>query len=296
MTTTKPSAKLRDILVDQELSFLMEAHSAISAMVVQEAGFKGIWASGLSISASLGLRDSNEASWTQVLDIVEYMADAVDVPILLDGDTGYGDFNNARRLTKKLCQRGIAGVCLEDKLFPKTNSFIETAQPLTPIEEFTGKIKACKDSQLDEEFCVVARVEALIAGYGMEETLRRANVYCDSGADAVLVHSKKLTACEIREFMRHWNRDCPIIVVPTTYAQTPTQDFQNWGVSTVIWANHNFRASLHAMQATCNAIHDRSSVSVVEGSLASVDEVFRITNDDELRRAQAKYAWVACDV
>ena len=72
-------------------------------------GFKGIWGSGLSVSAQMGVRDSNEASWTQVLEVLEFMSDATDVPILLDADTGYGNFNNARRLVRKLEQRGVAG-------------------------------------------------------------------------------------------------------------------------------------------------------------------------------------------
>ena len=97
---------------------------AISAKIVEEAGFKGIWASGLAMSAALGVRDSNEASWTQVLEVLEFMADATQIPILVDGDTGYGNFNNVRRVVQKLCQRGIGGICIEDKLFPKTNSCI----------------------------------------------------------------------------------------------------------------------------------------------------------------------------
>ena len=112
-------------------------------------GFKGIWGSGLSVSAQLGVRDSNEASWTQVVDVLEFMSDATDIPILLDADTGYGNFNNARRLVQKLETRGIAGACLEDKLFPKTNSLLDgRAQPLADIEEFSLKIKACKGMQL----------------------------------------------------------------------------------------------------------------------------------------------------
>jgi 2-methylisocitrate lyase-like PEP mutase family enzyme len=99
-------AKLRTLLESADLEFLMEAHSGISARIVEEAGFKGVWASGLGISASLGVRDNNEASWTQVVDTVEFMADATRVPILLDGDTGYGNFNNMRRLVRKLEQRG----------------------------------------------------------------------------------------------------------------------------------------------------------------------------------------------
>ena len=98
----------------------MEAHNGLSARIVEQSGFKGIWASGLSMSAALGIRDNNEASWTQLLETVEFMSDSTSIPILLDGDTGYGTFNNFRRLVRKLEQRDIAGVCIEDKLFPKT--------------------------------------------------------------------------------------------------------------------------------------------------------------------------------
>ena len=165
---------MRDLLESPELEFLLEAHNGISAKLVQQAGFKGIWASGLALSAQFCVRDSNEASWTQVVDMLEFMSDATDIPILLDGDTGYGNFNNMRRLVRKLEQRGIAGVCIEDKEFPKTNSFIDSGkQALADINEFCGKIRAGKDSQQDPDFCIVARVEALIAGWGMDEALKR---------------------------------------------------------------------------------------------------------------------------
>src|SRR5512132_2314306 len=152
----KKTTQLRAMLQSPELEFIIEAHNGLSARIAEEAGFRGIWASGLSISAALGVRDNNEASWTQVLEVVEFMSDATRIPILLDGDTGYGNFNNMRRLVKKLEQRGVAAVCIEDKLFPKTNSFIESErQPLATIDEFTGKIKAVKDAQTDADFCLV---------------------------------------------------------------------------------------------------------------------------------------------
>ena len=96
------TAQLRRALSSGDLAFLMEAHNALSARIAEEAGFPAIWASGFAISASLGVRDSNEASWTQVLEVAEFMADATTAPILLDGDTGYGDFNAVRRLVRKL--------------------------------------------------------------------------------------------------------------------------------------------------------------------------------------------------
>ena len=181
MAERSKTATLRRLLTSRELEFLMEAHNGLSARIVEEAGFKGIWASGLALSAQFGVRDCNEASWTQVVDMLEFMSDATNVPILLDGDTGYGDFNNVRRLVKKLEQRGIAGVCLEDKLFPKRNSLLPgERQPLADIAEFCGKLKAAKDSQADSDFVVVARVEALIANRGMDEALERAErLYLD---------------------------------------------------------------------------------------------------------------------
>ena len=155
-TTAGPAsraARLRRPARVARLEFLMEAHNGLSARIVEEAGFSGIWACGLAMSAQFGVRDNNEASWTQVLEVLEFMADATTLPILLDGDTGYGNFNNVRRLVRKLEQRGIAGVCIEDKLFPKTNSFIDgERQPLADVDEFCGQIKAGKDAQTDDGF------------------------------------------------------------------------------------------------------------------------------------------------
>ena len=130
----KKTTRLKNMLYSSELEFLMEAHNGLSARIVEQSGFKGIWASGLSMSAALGIRDNNEASWTQVLETVEFMSDSTSIPILLDGDTGYGNFNTFRRLIKKIDQRDIAGVCVEDKIFPKTNSFLSERQQLAGID------------------------------------------------------------------------------------------------------------------------------------------------------------------
>jgi phosphoenolpyruvate phosphomutase len=288
-TAASKAAHLRAALASRELTFLMEAHDGLSAKIVEEAGFKGIWASGLAISAALGVRDNNEASWTQVLEILEFMADATTIPILVDGDTGYGNFNNMRRLVRKLCQRNIAGVCIEDKLFPKTNSFLGEGQPLADMAEFCGKIKAGKDSQPDPDFCIVARIEALISGWGLDEALKRACAYSDAGADAVLIHSKQPTANEVFAFLNEWDGRCPVVIVPTKYYATPTEEFRKAGVSAVIWANHNLRASITAMRAVCRRIHEEECLVGVEGEIASVSDVFRLTGDDELQEAERRY-------
>ena len=288
-TAEQRAQALRNLLNGKDLAFLMEAHSGLSAKIAEEAGFAGIWASGLSMSAMLGLRDNNEASWTQVLDMLEYMADATTVPILVDGDTGYGNFNNVRRLVRKLGERGIAGVCIEDKLFPKTNSFLGEAQPLADIAEFCGRIRAGKDGQATESFSLVARIEALISGHGMDEALRRAEAYHAAGADAVLIHSKKAVATEILEFTRLWGGRCPVVIVPTMYYATPTQVFRDAGISTVIWANHLLRASMTAMQETARQIAADHSLAQVEHRVVTVQDIFRLMNNDELEEAGRRY-------
>jgi phosphoenolpyruvate phosphomutase len=295
MSTGRQSVKsrstaLRELIFSPELAFLMEAHNGISAKIAEETGFKGLWASGLTISASLGLRDSNEASWTQVLDVLEYMADATTLPILVDGDTGYGNFNNVRRLVRKLCDTHIAGVCIEDKLFPKTNSFIGERQPLADIDEFCGRIKAGKDSQTDDDFIVVARVEALISGHGMDEALLRAEAYHAAGADAILIHSKRSTAGEILEFTEKWANRAPLVIVPTMYSlNTPTEVFAQAGISTIIWANHNLRSAISAMRETSRQIFEDQSLREVEGRVVPVKEIFRMVGNAELEAAERRY-------
>ncbi|HEY5572877.1 MAG TPA: phosphoenolpyruvate mutase [Anaerolineales bacterium] len=286
----KNTTQFKRLLHSAELEFLLEAHNGLSAKIVEEAGFKGIWGSGLSISAALGVRDNNEASWTQVLEVLEFMSDATTIPILLDADTGYGNFNNVRRLVHKLEQRHIAAMCIEDKLFPKTNSFINSeAQPLADIEEFSGKIKAAKDTQEDPDFCVVARVEALIAGWGLSEALKRANAYYRAGADAILMHSKVSTPDQILAFMDEWQDTCPVVIVPTMYYTTPTKVFRDAGISMVIWANHMMRASIMAMQEVAGRIYAEQSLMSVEDQIVSVKEIFRLQNAAELKEAEKHY-------
>lgn len=280
--------RFRALLQAGDLAFAMEAHNGLSAKIVEEAGFPCIWASGLAIATSLGLRDCNEASWTQMVDIVDYMADVTSIPILMDGDTG-GDFNMVRRLVRKASQRGVAAICLEDKILPKRNSFSPGPHHLAAIPEFCGKIRAAKDSQLDPSFCVVARTEGFIAGATLDEVVRRAKTYVEAGADAILVHSKRRDADEIAAFMQQWDGRAPVVIVPTTYPTVPTSVFRALEVSMVIWANHNLRASITAMRQVSKEILREQSTHAVAPRIASLDDVFGLVDTDELAGAELRY-------
>jgi phosphoenolpyruvate phosphomutase len=286
----KKTRQFREILHSAELEFLLEAHNGITAKIVEEAGFKGIWAGGLCMSAQYGVRDSNEASWTQVLEMLEFMADATEIPILLDGDTGYGNFNNVRRLVRKLEQRGVAAVCIEDKLYPKTNSFIDgDKQQLAEIDEFCSRIKAGKDAQRDDDFTLITRVEAFIAGWGLSEALKRAEAYHAAGSDGILIHSALNTPGEILAFKREWGDRSPVVIVPTKYYATPTDVLREAGFSIAIWANHLLRAALTTMQDCAKTLAREQTLLSIEDGIAPVGEIFRLQGASELQAAEGRY-------
>lgn len=283
--------RLRELLANEGIVYLMEAHDGLSARIAEVEGFEAVWASGFSISTSLGLRDSDEATWSQLLSVVECMIEATTVPIVVDGDTGYGNFNTARRFARRAERMGVAGICLEDKLFPKMNSFVGEDHELEDVERFCGKLRACKEPQDgDSSLVVIARTEALIAGLGVDEALRRADAYAEAGADAVFIHSRQPVVDEVEEFALRWEDHLPVVIAPTTYApNTPPEVFRRCGISAVIWANHNMRAAVAAMRRVCRGIRAGESTTQTEAGLAALDEVFELMGYAELEEAKGRY-------
>lgn len=284
------AASFRALLEGPELVFLMEAHDGLSARIAEVEGFQAIWASGFSVSTALGLRDNEEASWSQLLFVVECMIDAVSIPIVVDGDTGHGNFNTARRFLRKAERLGAAGVCFEDKVFPKLNSFVGDDHELADVDEFCGKLEACKAAQEDEDFCVVARTETLIAGRSLEEALERAEAYRQAGADAIFIHSRQRDADEVTAFARAWGGRLPIVIAPTTYAATPADVFRRCGIGVVIWGNQSMRAAVTAMRRACREIRRRETPSGADVDLAPLDEIFELLRYDELAASERRFS------
>jgi phosphoenolpyruvate phosphomutase len=280
----------REILSRESPTILMEAHNGLTARLVEEAGFEAIWASGLAISASLGLRDANEISWSQLVDVVETICDATRLPVLVDGDEGFGNFNNARRLVQKLDAVGAGGVCFEDKVFPKSNSFVEgVEQQLSPIPVFAGKIAAAVDARSSRGFAVVARTEAMIVGKGVDEALARAAAYAAAGADSVLVHSKRSDGADILEFLERWDSRVPVTLVPTKYPSLSIRALSEAGASNFIFANQGLRTIISALKANLAKLRASSDLMSIESEIAPISEVFRLQNLDELLAAEKKY-------
>ncbi len=289
-TLESNSKKLRELLESPRVEQILEAHNSLSATIVEEAGISGLWASSLTLSCAAGLRDNSELTMTEVLDVLETITARANIPILFDGDTGYGQFSHFQQLVRKLCLRRVGGVCIEDKIFPKTNSFLRSeSQPLAPVEEFAGKLRAGKDAQTDSDFVVVARTEALIVGLDTAAAIDRAERYVEAGADAILIHSKERTFGQVQDFMSKWSGRAPVVCVPTTYYSTPMEAFDQAGISLVIWANHMLRAGIGAMQNVANEIGQKGTARDLEDAIAPVKEVFRLQDADGLLAGEKVY-------
>ncbi|MGJ7548828.1 phosphoenolpyruvate mutase [Pseudomonas alloputida] len=290
MSRKKTVGSFRKLLFNGKLDLILEAHNGLSARIVEETGYPAIWASGLAISSAMGLRDCNEASWSQVMEVAQCIADAVNIPVLFDGDSGFGNFNNVRHIVKRLSHYGIAGVSLEDKQFPKMNSFVSQEHALSSVDEFCGKIKAAQDSKRDDDFIVIARTEALVAGMSVQAALKRAEQYYEAGADGIFIHSKETDGFDILEFSKCWAGRCPLIVAPTTYKNVSTELLQEVGISVYICANQMMRASLLAMRNAAAQIQADNSIRNIDNNICSLAEVFQLMNYDELKHAERIYA------
>lgn len=280
---------LNDLFHQAHTQFLLGAHDALSGRIAQNCGFKGLWVSGLGLSAVSGLRDSNEMSWTQVVERVELIADRVDIPALIDIDTGYGDFNNVRLVMRRLARADIGGACIEDKCFPKTNSFLGEGQALAEPNEFCGRLKAAKDT-VGSDAMLVARCEALVSGRPLSEAIDRCGRYVEAGADAILIHSKKSTADEVLGFMEVWGKRSPVAVVPTKYSRVAPGTFERAGIAVAIWANQSLRAAIYGMQQLSEALCRERTMSDLEDKIADLSRVFDLIDNNELERAKLRYA------
>jgi phosphoenolpyruvate phosphomutase len=290
----KKNRKLKEMFARCGLIRIVGAHNGLTARLVEQAGFDGVWASGLEIAASHSVPDANILTMKESLEAAQSMNDAVNIPVVADCDTGFGNSNNVIRMVEKYEAAGVAAVCIEDKKFPKVNSLLSgSRQELAPVAEFTGKVMAAKNAQISDEFLVIARVEALIAGWGEEEALMRAEKYVEAGADAILIHSRSGKYDEIVSFARKWGGKAPLVIVPTTYSsimvEFSEEELQRLGIKMVIFANHGMRAAIAAVNDTLREIKRTGGVHTVEKKIASLEEVFHLQGMFDMKESEKKY-------
>lgn len=273
----RATTKLRRLLTSGPIGRAAGAHDPLSALVVEQCRFDAVWASSFTISASHGLPDMSLLTMTELLSAAAEMAANCTIPVLADCDTGFGGAANMAHLVERYEAAGVAGVCIEDKVFPKTNSFVNEGHELVDADEFGRKIRAGAEAKSDADFVIVARTEALITGASMDEALERAKSYVAAGADALLIHSKRNSPDEVIQFLNLWGGLVPVIVVPTTYYSWNAQDAQQAGAAMVVYANHALRACIQSMTDVLAEIRAAGESTSVEARISSVSRVFSLT-------------------
>lgn len=256
---------------------IMGVHDCVSAKLAEAAGYEAVWISSLGMSAVAGKCDRNEISWTNIADMVELIAESCDVPVIIDGNEGFGDTAIARLFATRAAARGGSGICFEDKTYPKRNSFADGVE-LCSIDEFSRKISSCRDALAGMPASIMARTDSLVANEGMSKALERAQAYAEAGVDAVIVLSKTSSVDQLAEFMSRWKGYCPIISVPTSFDQTSPKVFNEIGVACVIWANQLLRASIFAMRQACKQLREQGRVGDLNGQMISVKEALLLAN------------------
>jgi phosphoenolpyruvate phosphomutase len=278
---------LRIKLKENPILKVAGAFDAMSAKLVELSNFDAVWAGSFAISATHALPDASILTMTEFLASASSMADACSIPIIADCDTGFGGPSNVSHLVKKYENAGIAAICIEDKIFPKQNSLLKDGkQELLSEKDFVAKIIAAKNAKNNPNFMIIARIEALIAGHGVEEALKRATAYQNAGADAILIHSKKNTPDEVFEFCNMWNGKIPIIAIPTTYPTVTLDELQNNNIKMVIYANQSLRAAHWAMTEHLNQLSNAKSLSEVKTNLTSMEDIFHLQEMYEIKKQE----------
>jgi len=271
------NAQLREKLQSNSIVKVGGAFDAMSAKLVENAGFDAVWAGSFAISATHALPDASILTMTDFLKSAENMVDACNIPVIADCDTGFGGPPNVSHAVKKYEKAGIAGMSIEDKIFPKQNSLLENSkQDLLPEKDFVAKIIAAKESKKDQNFMIIARTEALIAEKGMNEAIRRADAYESAGADAILIHSKKNTPNEIFEFSNKWKGKIPLVVVPTSYPSVKVNELISHKIKMVIYANQSLRAAHNIMLKVLQETLEKDSLEKVNTELSSMNDIFKL--------------------
>ncbi|TLY33879.1 MAG: phosphoenolpyruvate mutase [Nitrospirae bacterium] len=285
------AAKLRELIRRPGIIKTVGAHDALSAKLIEEAGFDAIWASGFGISASLKcIPDGSFLTMTEQLEVTKNIVEAVSIPVIADCDTGFGNALNVMRTVQDYEKAGIAGICIEDNVFPKRCSFYAgVRRELVSIDEHAGKVRAAKSAQAAPDFVVIARTEALIAGWGQDEALKRAAAYADAGADAVLIHSKSPTFDELRAVSQQWSGRVPLVVVPTIFGAVTADELERHGFKIVIFANQVIRTSIRATRDTLDVLKREGRAEAVADRMVSLQEVYDLVGVTKLEEDERKF-------
>lgn len=272
----------------------MEAHDGLTGLIVEqtkvykEGGahqFDAMWVSSLCDSTAKGKPDIELVDMSSRFRTIEDITEVTTKPIIFDGDTG-GIKEHFVYTVRSLERLGVSMVIIEDKTGLKKNSLFgtEVEQTQDSIEAFSEKIRAGKNAQRTKDFMICARIESLILEKGMEDALERAFAFRKAGADAIMIHSRKKDPTEIFTFVerfREKEKDCYIVVVPTSFNSVKEEEFKRRGVNVVIYANQLMRATVPAIQKAATLILEKERAEECDSMLMPFQDIIRLIPEED---------------
>lgn len=291
---------LKKLIAEKGFIKIVEVHNGLSGLIANNIiieknnkllSFDGFWESSLTDSASKGLPDIELVSSDYRLETINQILEVTSKPMIVDGDTG-GDSNQFAHLVRRLERAGVSMIIIEDKIFPKRNSFADSYQDLEDITIFSEKISKGVSVKQDKDFLIVARLESLISGGTVGEAIIRAKAFLKAGADGIMIHSKSSEPSEILEFAKQYSmlpkkitRNKVLVCVPTTYNTITTKELAQAGFNIIIYANHQLRAAYKAMEEVCKNILLYDRAFEVDPACMPVKKVFETVGMLEIIQA-----------
>jgi phosphoenolpyruvate phosphomutase len=272
--------QLASLLLENKSILATGIFNGLTAKLVQNHGFKAAWVSGFSVTASKGIPDANIIDIYSYINCIEEIRKASTLSLIVDCDEGHGSLENAVYLAKRLYSIGVEAICMEDNLYPKTNSFKSIGIRQIECEKiFANKIKAIKEEV--PGLIVIGRTEAIVAGMKVEDAIRRGNLYAANGADLIMLHSTYSNYAQFKQLSDKWTGEVPLAVVPTNAQSLCFNDFEEMGYKLVIYANQLLRSATYSMKSTLEGIKKGKQVQELSMNSVTMDEIFKLTEQEQ---------------
>lgn len=284
----KVTSLFKSYIEDDEILVMPGAHDALCARLIQAAGHKALTAGGYAASASLlGRPDVSLLSMTETTDYYRRIVDAVDIPVFVDGETGFGGVLNVRRTVKEMERTGAAGMFIEDQVFPKRCGHMQGKQVI-PAQEMEAKVKAAVDARTDADFVIMARCDALAVN-GLEDALARGNLYRRAGADLIFIEAP--TSLEQMKAITA-GIDAPTLANNVEGGQSPLlspAELQQIGYQAVVFPVAATYAIARAVGDLMRQIKETGTSRGYLDKMASFEEFNSLVGLEELRSLENSY-------
>ena len=281
-------AKVHPLIAQGDIFLVAGVYDALSAKLAERAGFHTVVVTGYGLSASLlGEPDFGLLTQSELIDAARRICNAVDIPVVVDGDTGYGGALNVFRLVNALKEMGARGVILEDQQWPKRCGHM-SGKEVIPAEEHAQKIRAAVEARGDYALMITARTDAL-ATHGLDEAIRRANLYREAGANLIFVEAPR-TADDLREIARQVPP--PLVINCIEGGQTPIlplEELRDLGFISVGYVLSGLFAAAKAIADVYACLREHGSSEPMRDRMMDFDEFAKVVGLDEKYKLDERF-------